>query len=725
MRLARTALAVATILAVSVAVSAQPGRRTPPASGGAQPAPSAPVAGNIRAHVGAEYAARLLRSSDPDDRIRGIQRAAAMGTVEAVALLVQAAEASAAVRADSRALLELARALARFADQERARAALLLVVNAGSPALAGRLPSPSPRTSSDALALEDGDPVARTELARETAAIALARSGGDRALEQLYGIARGGGGGQSAAMVALALHPPREPGFFGTTGGAMSAPVVRLLGQLGDLRALEILHGAARSADVNVRGAALVALAELGDERTIALARAAIGEPDARLRSAAGEALVVLSAPERFKAVAALIADEGTVAIGVRLAQRVHSAEITTLLAPRAVDHPDVEVRAGAIRALGRSPEPAAAAALVRPALLGDPTLGYHAAVALARSPAPNANDLLTDLVGGKHAALGVRAYIVRALARSERSATGDKALAQLAASPDGRQRALGVLGRVALGMDDAEAFLADPDARVRRAAAMGSLAKPSARSSRALLARMVKERDLATRQVLAIGLLGGDPEGHVTTTTLVDRAESGGVDAPLGALALARRADEASERRVGQLLGSKDAVIRAHAARGLANAALADASGRLADAYAYETDAGVRRAIVEALAARTRDTTAPARKNTLELAAQLDPDGPTRAAARRALATVGAATEEALPFPRVPGGGEAAWLRIAPNGTKPTSTAFVAAVLRADGTAVPIAFDDDGFAIVPAMPPGEARLVLAPRLPSYEAPAP
>jgi len=31
----------------------------------------------------------------------------------------------------------------------------------------------------------------------------------------------------------------------------------------------------------------------------------------------------------------------------------------------------------------------------------------------------------------------------------------------------------------------------------------------------------------------------------------------------------------------------------------------------------------------------------------------------------------------------------------------------------------VPIAFDDDGFALVPSMPPGEARLVLAPRLPT------
>ena len=45
--------------------------------------------------------------------------------------------------------------------------------------------------------------------------------------------------------------------------------------------------------------------------------------------------------------------------------------------------------------------------------------------------------------------------------------------------------------------------------------------------------------------------------------------------------------------------------------------------------------------------------------------------------------------------------------------------------LVRADGLAIPIAFDDDGYAIIPGLPPGEARLVLAPRLPSYKAPAP
>jgi len=717
---ARAALVFVAATGFALVASAQPSppSRRPPPAPASSAAPLATVPTNVRAHVGTDYAARLLRSSDPDERIRGIQRAASIGTAETVALLVQATESSPAVRSDSRALIELARGLARFSDQERARGALLAIVNVGSPGIAGRLPQPS-RTSTDSLSLEEGDPVARAELARQIAAIALARSGVDRALEQLYGVARGGGSGQGAAMLALVLQPPRDPGFFGTAGTTMPASVVRMLGQLGDLRALEILHAATRTSDVAVRGAALVALAELGDERTIALARAAIAESDARLRAAAGEAFVLLSAPERFKAVAALVTDEATAAIGIRLAERVHNAEITKLLAARAIDHPDRDLRAASIRALGRSPEPAAATALAAPAIMADATFGYFAALALARSPAPNAMQVILSLANAQRtAALGLRAYVLRALVRGERNEAAENLLVRLAASKDGRERALGTFSRVALGGLSVDATVTDTDPRVRRAVAMASLSRPIAGSSRALLRQLATERDEPTRQVLAVGLRDGDAEGLLTTTWLVDRSESGGADAALSAYALARRADDPIERKVGQLLASKDAVLRAHAARGLAFGALADASGRLASAYAYETDVTVRRSIVAALVARTGDATAPARRSTLEVAAQLDPDGPIRQTARLGLSAVATPLGPAF-------ASDAAWLRITLDGGGPPGEVFVGSVVRSDGVAVPVAFDEDGFAIVPGLPPGESRLVLAPRLPSYKASKP
>lgn len=701
-------------LATSFAITAdaQPGRPsttkrpTSPSS-----APTGPT--NLRAHVGTDNATRLLRSTDPDERIRGIQRAASIGTPEAIALLVESLERSPQIKADTRALLEMARGLARFADQERARTGLLAIVGTGSPGLAGRLPTTRPSSTADSL--EEGDPIARAELAREVAAIALARSGGDRALEALYGAARGGGSGQTAAIIALAQHPPRDPGFFGSAGASMPAAVARLLGQLGDLRALDVLHAAARSTDVGVRCAALVSLAELGDLRAVQLARAAIAESDVRLRAASGEAFILLSAPERFKATAAILADDATTAIGIEMAERVFNPEITKLVAARAWSHPDRELRAAAVRALGRSPDPEAAKALVAPQLLGDPELAYHALHALARSPAPNAGALIGSLLPTRAATLAVRAYVVRALVRGERVGSSDDLVLRLARSRSEADRALGTFARVALGDADAEDFLEDKDARIRRAAAMASMARPASRSlQRALVARLAREEDPITRQVLAIGLYGGDPDGTVKTSTLVDRAESAGGDAPLAALALARRADETTSRKVGQLLGSKDAVLRAHTARGLAVANLPDATGRLADLYAYETDVAVRRAAVAALAARAQDAKAPARRETLQIAAELDPDGPVRQAARRALA--GATTPFAEPAVH-----EVAWLRITRGGGQPPGEAFVGSVVRSDGLAVPIVFDEEGFAVVPGLPPGEARLVLAPRLPAYK----
>jgi hypothetical protein len=43
--------------------------------------------------------------------------------------------------------------------------------------------------------------------------------------------------------------------------------------------------------------------------------------------------------------------------------------------------------------------------------------------------------------------------------------------------------------------------------------------------------------------------------------------------------------------------------------------------------------------------------------------------------------------------------------------------------LVESDGTVRPIAFDEDGYAIVPGVAPGEATVRLAPRVQAYEAP--
>lgn len=701
---------------------AQPRPHRPPIVVKAPPTATGPT--NLRAHVGTDHAARLIRG-DADDRIRGIERAAAIGTPEAIALLVESLERSGPradaldLKSDTRAVLAMARGLARFADQERARAGLISIVGAANP---NRAVTARGR-SSDA---NESDPIARMELARQIAAIALAKTGGERGMEALYGAARGGGIGQTAALVALSFYPPRDPGFFGTMGAAMPSIVVRLLGQLGDLRALDVLHAAARSSDVGVRCAALLSLAELGDERAGPLARAAIVESDVRLRAASGEAFILLGAPERFKATSALVADEATVAIGLRMAERVHNAEITKLVSLRAFEHPDRQIRIAAIGALGRSPDPNAAKALVGPALLGDPELAYYALSALARSPAPNAGALVSGLLPTRQATLALRAYVVRALVRGERSSSADDALKRMTSGPEAN-RPLGVFARVALGDAAPESFLDDKDARVRRSAVMGAMANVHERPP-VFLKRLAHEDDPITRQVLAFGLIGGDPDGLVKTQTLIDRAESGGGDAPLAAFALARRADETTARKVGQLLASKDSVVRTHAARGLALSALPDATGRLADAYDDETDVDMRRAVVGALAARTQDASAPARRATLVVASELDPDSVVRQTARRALvdprAAIATAATTLTDLREVASSSvrEVAWLRMTLDGGAPPGQPYVGSLVRSDGVAIPVVFDEEGYAVVPGLPPGESRLVLAPRLPTDKA---
>jgi hypothetical protein len=121
-----------------------------------------------------------------------------------------------------------------------------------------------------------------------------------------------------------------------------------------------------------------------------------------------------------------------------------------------------------------------------------------------------------------------------------------------------------------------------------------------------------------------------------------------------------------------------------------------------------------VRRALVAALAERIADATAPSRKTTLTEAARLDPDAQVRFIASRALEGRVAELRSA-PVPEI------AWMRLTeasgkapPAGGEP----FLAALVRSDGLAVPFAFDDDGYAHIPGVPPGEARVIFTPRVP-------
>ena len=300
---------------------------------------------------------------------------------------------------------------------------------------------------------------------------------------------------------------------------------------------------------------------------------------------------------------------------------------------------------------------------------------------------------------------------------RDERSPSLEELPGALAASVEPADRALGTQVLVALGQRPVASALGDPDPRVQRAAAMGALSLSPSQRRRALAPGLPAVRDEAARQVLAF-LEDDVDDGGRTTYELLQQARGGGADAPLAAMALARRSGEELEVQVDVLLASSDPVLRAHVARGLGASQMRDATGRLARAYLFEVDVEVRRALVTALGMRLADDVAPARHEVLSLAARLDPDRITRDAARRA--------DTGGDAPVAPASHEVAWIRLlaAPGASLPASSTPVMATLTGvDGLARPLVFDDDGYALIGGLPPGEGHLRLASRVIAYESP--
>jgi HEAT repeat protein len=687
---------------------------------------------SLRDRLGVEDAARLLRSSDPDERLRGVEQAADLRSPEALALLGRAAGTDSArgmdpkmpaegiARTDPRAVLAVVRALATWTDREDARAALASLVSAPNESFSfrvGVLPG-------HAAGGGDAQDAARVVLARREAAIVLAGSGSSLALEALVAIARGAGPGRDAAIDALAVHPPSGAALLG--GVVLTTPaMIALAAGVGDLRALHAVLGAVNASDPALRAAAFDALGASTDTRVLDAARAALHEEatdaTAMVRLAAARALVRLGASDAAEAVAALVASDLTAQGALVLARDVQGDEVTRALVAR-TEASDPAMRAAAIAALGRQASPDAIRALA--ALVGDARAGGDALAAIARSPsgaALAAIEALGDGATGDSAAasrrLAARAYFVRRFVRGERSERLDALLGRLAASNDPRDRGVGVEALVALGERPVRAGLADADPHVRAASALGSMALEGVDRDRALLDRMEIEPDPAVARVLAFGWAGAAaPRESPSTTTLVEHANGGGPDAPLAAVALGRRTEEKAREALDALLAANDPVLRAHAARGLAESARPDAAQRLAGAYAWESDAGVRRAIVEALASRGPEASG-ARDRTLSLAARLDPDRAARWTAERGLQGKAPARPGA---PR-----EVLWVRLVPAEGTELPPMAEGTYVRSDGLAVPVAFDPEGFALVPGVPPGEGTLRLAPGEPPYSVRAP
>src|SRR5882672_18747 len=422
------------------------------------PAPDAPrMPTDLRGQFGTDIAVRLMRSSDAEERLRGVERAATIHTSEALALLERAAGAGAPggldprlplegiARRDPRALLAVVRALAAWLDRDSARVALAGIIAAPVPSFATRAASASSRDP----AADDAEGAARILLARQEAAVALADSGNALAIETLIAIGRGGGPGQAAALEALSIHPPAAPLVLG--GVALTTPAtISLAADVGDLRSLDAVLGAVRASDPALRAVAIAALGASGDARAVEVARTAVNDRDARVRLAAAAALVRLGAPDAPQAVEALVTDDATALGALGLARETQGDGVTRAAAARAVVSADRAVRAAAVTALGNQSSPSAVRALVT--LVAYPSLQGDAAYALARSPSPDALPAIVAMSSTPALRrLAARAYFVRRFVRGDRSARLDALLATMAASSDARDRAVGVEALVSL----------------------------------------------------------------------------------------------------------------------------------------------------------------------------------------------------------------------------------------------------------------------------------
>ncbi|MFO0670714.1 MAG: hypothetical protein U0235_13970 [Polyangiaceae bacterium] len=185
-----------------------------------------------------------------------------------------------------------------------------------------------------------------------------------------------------------------------------------------------------------------------------------------------------------------------------------------------------------------------------------------------------------------------------------------------------------------------------------------------------------------------------------------------GGSDAPLALYVLASRARDGDDGEVLAMLGAKDPTTRIHVAAGLAEAPRADATGRLARALLYEADGDVRRALVRALARRDAQAT-PSGREALSAIAEWDPEDDLRALAGAAL--------RGEPLPTAPLAAEVAWLSLEAAGGTPNPAGVAASVTGQGGLAIPVLFDADGFALVPSLPHGVAKVTLAPRVPKLQ----
>jgi hypothetical protein len=636
--------------------------------------------------VGLGVAKRLLESSNTAERQRGLERLGSVGTSGALEILTKSIEPGGAAKTSEERLIAV-RALAARTDNADVRLALVRAL-AGVGAASG----------AESAELE--------RLVRETAALALARSGRRESLELLSKALRQEGPVAEAAAIGLEAHPPADIAPLLESRGAPTLTFVRLLGRLGDQRAFHALRQVVKRGAPEVRAQAAVALTELGDFETVELARHWLGADAApSMRIAAARILSMARAPGADKAIAGLLADDEHYAAGLELAL---DAALPGLVAPlERLLRAHAEDAGTILAAIGRSGGTAASEALVRQ--LPSPTHGALAAYALALTPGDAAEAAIERALAAEAPTVrrnAARAAVLRRRALSQSVSGTDAALERLLASADPSDRAAGAWGRALLDESAARALIGSKDPHVARAVARQAFSPALARTA---AARLAKDGGGELRSALASSLAVPRAASEVPTAVLIALVDDAGAATPIAAQALAARDSLELRQRIEPLLGSADALVRASVALGLAESREPSAVGLLERAYRFEVNTGVRHAIVVSLSRRRERS----RSRLLSLAAHLDGDRGVREAARVALS--------GHRLPLLARGRGTLWLSLVQN-EPGAALEHDAQVATSVGAVLPLGADPDGAVTVFGLPPGPVRLRLAARARSDKA---
>jgi cellulose synthase operon protein C len=648
----------------------------------AAPPAKAQVKSSLRSRLGVEAAAPLLRSESTDLRLRGFEKLGATGTSAALELLADALEAGGAARTANERLTAV-RALARHALEERARGALV-------------------RAMGGALTRDEPGEI----MVRQTAALALARSGDKNALQALGQALRQPGRVSETARIALRAHPPKAIEPLLLARGVPTPALAGLFGDLGYQRGRELLSTLSQSGAPALRAEAMLALAKIDRATAVGLAKSFYkNEKHRSLRLAAARVLATARDQDAAAALGTLLAEPALVGDAIAIALDAPSPALAPLLARITPSDPGDGERL--LAALGRAGGRASLDRLER--TLGHAELGWASAYALALSPDGGAEDVLEralDRPTTRRSA--ARAAVLRLRARGSEVDGLDDALGALEGSTNAADRAVAAFCRAASEPDAGVRLVLGRDPVIVRAAARAAL---DPEVSLAAARRLAVEPDPLLRTALAVSLVRPEAADLVPTSVLTALFEARGAAAHLAAFALAARDGDAERPRLRELLGSGDPLLRAHVALGLARSKEPSAVGLLDDAYRFESDPSVRRAIVTALAQRAE----PGRERTLRLAADLDPDDKARTHARRALG-------RGRPGPAAPdpatGGTGTAWIRL--DGA-PNDKGSVAVVVTSAGLALPLGPDPDGHVLFAGLPGGPVSVTLASAAPGGE----